>query len=82
VLKVSAGLLTLTENRRKVAFKSINRVWIDGTAEYRLRSSKNGQWQECVADNPLGDDVPPPLRCGPLTTSSTTDPEEVEQFWK
>jgi hypothetical protein len=82
VLKASTSWLTVSENRRQVTYKMIERVLIDGTAEYRLRSSKKGQWQECVADNPLGDDVPPALRCGPLTVSDTTDPDDVEQFWK
>ena len=73
-------ILVVREDNQAIAEKVIDYVWFAAGEAYRVESSRPGTWGECCGaeDGAVGE----PLRCGRLTTSKTSNCDEVKPLWK
>ena len=75
-VSIQGNVLDVQENGKAIASKKIGYVWFAHGEEYSLKSSSQGQWQECVGSAPGL--VGHPVECGPVTPSETTDEKDVD----
>jgi hypothetical protein len=72
--------LSVTENDVAVATRRIDPMWFTADFEHRLRSTESQSWEECINDKYASFNGK--LRCGPITSSTSTSPEEIKERWK
>lgn len=72
--------LSVTENGATVAQRHIDSMWFSLDFEHRLQSRKSRSWEECIND--VYGSFNGKVRCGPVTSSVSTNPKEIEGKWK
>jgi len=72
--------LSVAENGAAVAQRHIDSMWFSLDFEHRLQSTKSRLWQECIND--VYGSFNGKVRCGPVTSSASTNPNEIQDKWK
>lgn len=72
--------LTINENKKPVAVKTIDYVWFASGQEYIIKSNSSSNWMECTGG--IDGSLEPPLECRKLTNSNTTNSEDIKAHWK